>query len=108
MAGVKGKSGRGGVGLDRKIKHLKERLLSAIENDIDENPKRALFWAEKFANRLMPQQVEGTEEGGAITVKVVSYGQKDFLSSTLQLGSGISPSSDSSASGEVQDNSISS
>ena len=65
MAGVKGKSGRVGYGLDLKQNELKNTLLLAVLEDCKENPKRKLYWAEKFVNKLLPQEVKGGGEDGA-------------------------------------------
>lgn len=59
MAGVKGKSGRGGLGLEFQITRLKKTLLDAIEKDCLKGEERTLFWAEKFVSRLMPQELTG-------------------------------------------------
>lgn len=57
--GNKGGSGNPGYGLNLKIGALKADLIEAIMEDCKKFPARRLFWAEKFVNRLMPQEVQG-------------------------------------------------
>lgn len=68
MAGTKN-SGRQGHGLDVKVAELKGTLLLAVLEDCKKNPVRKLFWAEKFVNRLMPQDIKGSGENGEIVFK---------------------------------------
>ena len=68
MAGSKN-SGRQGHGLDVKVAELKGTLLLAVLEDCKKNPVRKLFWAEKFVNRLMPQDIKGSGEHGEIVFK---------------------------------------
>lgn len=70
MAGIKGKSGRVGYGLELKQRELVSTLLLAVLEDCEKDPKRKLFWAEKFVNRLLPQTVEGKGDKGEIEVKI--------------------------------------
>ena len=71
MAGVKGNKGggRNGHGLDVKVSQLKGTLILAVLEDCQKNPARKLFWAEKFVNRLMPNELKGTGENGAFVFK---------------------------------------
>lgn len=65
--------GRPGHGLDEKIKTLKITLILAVLKDCEENPRRKLYWAERFVNRLMPQTVEGNGQNGEITMQLVGF-----------------------------------
>ncbi len=61
--------GRNGHGLDLKVAELKGTLLLAVLEDCKKFPARKLFWAEKFVNRLMPQDIKGSGEHGEIVFK---------------------------------------
>lgn len=59
--GKRAGAGNPGYGLTKKIGVLKNTLLDAVMADCKKNPERRLFWAEKFVNRLMPQEVGGLD-----------------------------------------------
>ena len=63
--------GRLSYGLELKVSELKGMLLIAVLDDCKANPERKLYWAEKFVNKLMPQEIAGTGEGGAINIKQI-------------------------------------
>lgn len=73
MAGVKGKSGRKHLGDESKVEVLRSTLIQAVLEDCEKNPKRKLFWAEKFVSRLMPQEVKGSGANGEFIFKVSSF-----------------------------------
>lgn len=65
--GKKGRSGRGQDGEYRVlVMSTRKKLLKAIQDDIAGKPvnPRALFWAEKAINRLLPNPVEVTGPEG--------------------------------------------
>ena len=74
LRGKKGRSGRKGYGIDKKVATLKGILIDAVLEDCEKNPPRKLFWAEKFVTRLMPQEITG---GGGEPFGIILYPQKD-------------------------------
>jgi len=62
--------GRKSYGLEVKIKTLKTTLILAILEDCKKNFERKLYWAEKFVNRLMPNEVTG-KDGDVLIPKTV-------------------------------------
>ncbi len=63
-------AGAPGYGLGEKISKLKGTLLLAVLEDCEKHPERKLFWAEKFVNRLMPNEIAGTGSNRAIVLEI--------------------------------------
>lgn len=63
--------GRKGHGLETRIIELKGTLIDAVLLDCKTDSKRKLFWAEKFVNRLMPNEIKGSGDNGEFLFKIV-------------------------------------
>lgn len=72
MAGT-ANSGRRGHGTDLRVAKLKGYLLEAVIEDCEKNPDRKLYWAEKFKDKLMPQEIQGTGDNGELVIQVINY-----------------------------------
>lgn len=72
MAGVKGRSGRKNPKDEARVEVLRSTLIEAVLKDCAKNPARQLFWAEKFVNRLMPQEIKGNGKDGEIVLRIAA------------------------------------
>lgn len=85
--------GRPGHGLDKRVATLKGYLVDAVIEDCELNPPRKLYWAEKFKDKLMPNEIKGTGDNGEIIIKTISYAdtaqiQAEILSTAITQGNG--------------------
>lgn len=100
--------GRKNLGLDLARAKLKMELINAVLADCENNQAKRLEWAKVFANKLFPNEIAGTGEGGALKVQVVNYGAGDRLQSSLQLATGTASLASIAESSEVQNDSVAS
>ena len=51
---------------------LKKRLLEAVFVDIERNPEKALYWADKWGNKLLPNEttIAGNQDGDPIKISL--------------------------------------
>ena len=64
-----------------KQENLKKTLLDAIFADINKNPQKALYWAEKFCNKLLPN--ETTIAGDKDAPLTLKYENKEELNQRI-------------------------